>query len=625
MEDINRMKPDEIAALLEHASDAYYNTGKVILTDDMFDLIKNHLKKIAPKHPYLKQIGAPIQSGRKVELPYWMGSLDKIRDDPKQLDKWKLKYPGSYVVSDKLDGNSALVFYNPNKDAVMYSRGDGVQGQDISHLLPYIKGLPKNVPLHKIAVRGELIISKKDWDSIKDRGANARNVVAGIMHSKNPDPTIASLVEFIAYDMVYPRTFTQSESIREMSALGFHVVHNHLVTEHDLTHDALSDVLVRRRNASMYEIDGIVVVHDAIHKLVKGKNPAYGFAFKSILTHEEAEVIVTSVEWNGSKDGYLKPLVHFDTVVLAGVKISKATGFNAAFIEKNVIGPGSRIVIIRSGDVIPHIIRVISPSAHGVPSFPVDISYKWNDTHVDIMIQGASSQVDLKQLEHFFATLDIKHVAAGTLKKLYANGFDTISKLLHITTDDLLKIDGFKETSAKRIVDSIATIKTARCEDLMVASNIFGRGLGKKKIALIVSKFPHIIHGESPSIADLESVEGVGPQTASAFSKNLPIFFDFIQESGLQCKQASKSTSPPFTCELDLQDQVIVFTGFRNKEWESIIQSCGGKMTTTVSKNTTLLVAANPDDGSSKVLKARELGTKIISKDDFSQQYLHLP
>lgn len=622
--DVKTMTPDEIAALLERAADAYYNTSKAILTDDMFDIFKNHLKKVAPKHPFLKKIGAPVQAGRKVDLPYWMGSLDKIRDDPKQLDKWKQKYHGTYVVSDKLDGNSALVVYDSNR-AVMYSRGDGLQGQDISHLLPYIQGLPATAPLERVAVRGELIISKKNWESIQDRGANARNVVAGVMHSKNPDPAIAPLIEFVAYDMIYPRTRTLSEGMHEMSQIGFRVVDHRALTEHELVHDALSTILVERRRDSDYEIDGIVVIHDAVHKLTKGKNPTYGFAFKSILTHEEAEVIVTHVEWNGSKDGYLKPLVHFDTVVLAGVKISKATGFNASFIEKNVIGPGSRVIIIRSGDVIPHILRVISPSALGIPSFPTDVSFKWNDTHIDIMVQGSSSQVELRQLEHFCSTLDVQYVAAGTLKKLYDHGFDTIPKILRVTEEELLKIDGVKETSAKRIVEGIASIKSARCEDLMVASNIFGRGLGKKKIALIVSSFPCILDGKAPTTAELESVEGIGPQTASAFIKGLPAFFKFMQEARLQCKPVVPKEANHQSQSFNFTKEVIVFTGFRNKEWESLIHANGGKVTTTVSKNTTLLVATNPDDESSKVQKARELGIIIISKDQFSQKYLHLP
>jgi len=106
----------------------------------------------------------------------------------------------------------------------------------------------------------------------------------------------------------------------------------------------------------------IVVRDNQHHSIISGKNPKYSFAFKTILTHEEAEVIVSHVEWNISKDGFLKPTVYFNPIHIGGVKIQKATGFNASFIQSNTIGPGSHIVIIRSGDVIPYIVRTLSPS-----------------------------------------------------------------------------------------------------------------------------------------------------------------------------------------------------------------------------------------------------------------------
>lgn len=613
---LRTMSANEIAAILEQASNAYYNTSTPLLKDDMFDLIKAHLKKVAPKHPFLKKIGAPA-NGTKVDLPFWMGSLDKIRDDPKALQKWKTKYAGKYVVSDKLDGNSAMVVYK-KQQVTLYSRGDGFQGQDISHLIPHLSTLPANIPMD-IAVRGELIMSKDNWARVQDTGANARNVVAGIMHSKVPDPKLTSLVDFVAYDILSPKTSTLSANLAKLAELGFKVVHHTLQEDAHLTQDVLSEELMDRRKHSPYEIDGIVVVHDAVHKPVKGKNPAYGFAFKSILTHEEAEVVVREVEWNASKDGYLKPLIHFDTVSLAGVKIAKATGFNAQYIEKNVIGPGSRVVIIRSGDVIPHILRVLSPSTSGQPSFPRDVDFEWNDTHVDIKVLGASSAVEVKQLEHFCASLDVNHVAAGTIKKMYDHGINTIPKLLRVTEEQLLKIDGFQITSAKRVVQGIAAVKNASCADIMVASNLFGRGLGKKKIASITAAFPGILRGEAPSVQELVAIDGIGQSTATAFVERLPAFFAFMQDTGLACLQPDQPTNNAFH---DFTGEVIVFTGFRNKEWESLVKEGGGKVVTSVSKNTTLVVAANPKDTSSKVTKAQELGIRIVDRDAFEKEYL---
>jgi NAD-dependent DNA ligase len=614
------LNADQVADILEQASIAYYNTSTALISDDLFDLIKAHLKKIAPAHPYLKKIGAPVL-GEKAKLPYWMGSLDKIRDDPKALAKWKAKYEGNVVVSDKLDGNSAMVVYE--KGSVrMYSRGDGVQGQDISHIIPFLRTVPKHgsVPVGT-AVRGELIISKRNWAPISHMGANARNMVAGVMHSKTPDATVASRVEFVAYDLLAPRNTKLSMSLQSVAQMGFKVVHNEIMDPINLTSENLSDTLIRRRRDSKYEIDGIVVIHDEVHKIVKGKNPQYGFAFKSILTHEEAEVIIRSVEWNASKDGYLKPLVHFDTVVLAGAKISKATGFNAQFIEKHAIGPGSRLVIIRSGDVIPHILRVLSPSSAGTPSFP-DVPYKWNDTSVDIMVEGETSDVKLRRMEHFCATLEAKNVAAGTLRKLYDHGVDSIPKLLALKEEDVLKMDGFQKTSAQRVVAGLQAVKNAPCEDLMVASNLFGRGFGKKKIALLIQHFPQILERKVPTAAEVENVGGIGATTARAFLAALPSFYKFLDDVKLSCKPtkpATPSKSP--SRSHNFQGMTIVFTGFRNKDWEAMVTSHGGKMGSSVSKSTSLVVAADPNETSGKIQKARELNVHVISKQEFAQEY----
>ena len=156
----------------------------------------------------------------------------------------------------------------------------------------------------------------------------------------------------------------------------------------------------------------------------------------------------------------------FNPVYINNVKIQKATGFNGAFIEKNKIGPGSKVVIIRSGDVIPHIVEVLTPSSNGEPSMP-DISYKWNDTHVDIIVEKdiENKQMKLRQMEHFVKTLDIQHIGPGILKKLFDEGIDTVNKLFKLTKKDLLLIEGIKEKSAEKIYNSLKyTLQNVSCD-----------------------------------------------------------------------------------------------------------------------------------------------------------------
>jgi len=606
---LKSLPQEKAVQLLKEASQQYY-AGTPVLTDDMFDILQDYVYKLDPS---LKEVGAAPTQG-KVKLPFWMGSLDKIRDDPKALDKWKKRYTGTTVISDKLDGNSALYF---NKK--LYSRGDGLHGQDISHLLPFIKDIPLDLSKN-IALRGELIISKADW-SAKGVGANARNAVAGVMHSKVPVKELAELIQFVAYEKLNPLC-VPTKGLEELKGLGFNTVHYTTHSSELLTMDYLSKILLERRRDSPFDIDGIVVCEDAVYPYVSGENPKYAFAFKSLLTHTEAEVVVSSVEWNASKDGYLKPLLHFEPVVLSGAKIQKATGFNAKFIHTHVIGPGSKIVIIRSGDVIPHVVRVASPSANGKPSFPTH-KWVWNSTHVDIMLKDLEedSSVIIKRLIYFASVLDIKGVGPGVVEKMYAHGITTIKQLLNISVDDLVKMDGFKTKSATKIVMEIkASVAKATCATYMDASNLFGRSIGTKKLKVILSAYPSISTGYVPTLEELKDIDGIASHTALQFLEGLPEFFKFMKDVGCICK--SEDVKANNSVKKSLDHLSVVFTGLRDKELEALIEGRKGKIAAAVTKKTSVVVAKDIKDDSSKIKTARELGIPIVDLETFKKNYL---
>ena len=615
---LKTLTTDQIAKFVKEASFEYYK-GTPIVPDDIFEIMKNTLKERDPTNPALEEIGAAAP-GEKVKLPYWMGSLEKIREDEAALNKWKSKHSGHVVISDKLDGNSAMLVYMKNK-IYMYSRGDGYFGQDISHVIPYIKGVPspKSISYDNLAVRGELIISKKLWDP--KFGANARNAVAGVMHSKTINKDLASIIEFVAYEQLSPR-MKESDGLAALEQHKFHVVYNKIRKTEVLTMEYLSKILLKRREESPYEIDGIVVFHDDEHNQVSGKNPSYAFGFKSLLTHTEAEVIVKQVEWNISKDGYLKPLIYFDPVTLAGASIQKATGFNAQFIETNVLGPGSRIVIIRSGDVIPHIVRVLTKSASGKPSFP-EGKWAWNDTHVDIVLEDKDNEdMLIKQITYFATTLEMKGVGAGIVERLYKHGITSIKKLINVTVDELLNMEGFQKKSAEKLVNEIKeAISKADCLKYMDASNLFGRTIGSTKLKLIVSKYPKILQGYNPSEADLSSISGIGPATAIQFMNGLPKFFEFMKTIGIPCDGTIKKEEVLVTSS-KLKDMIIVFTGIRDKDLETEIESKGGKIGTGVNKKTTVLVAKDPFEDSSKIKSAKEYEIPIVTIETFKKKYL---
>lgn len=618
----------EIAQIIQKANYEYYTTQTPIFSDNTFDLIKEYLEEINPHHPILKAVGTGLH-GEKFELPYFMASLDKIKTDEKILEKFKSTYKCSYMVSDKLDGNSAMYYVDKNGVPKLYTRGDGQFGQDITHLLPFLRHIPKNIPSSGYAIRGELIISKKDFAKVSDKGANARNMVAGIINAKTPDLELAQLVQFVAYELVHPRQSFE-EQMLTLKQLDFKVVYHQLIGEKLLTTSKLSEILVDRRSHSEFEVDGIVVYHNQEHAPVK-ENPPYGFAFKSIHTMDKAEVIVTRVEWSISKDKMLKPVVIFNPVPLSGVMVQKATGFNGKFISENKIGPGSKIVVMRSGDVIPYITEILQPSATGEGQMP-DNKYVWTDTKVDIMLdmqnedKSVQDAVDQKNLEHFFDKLDFKGISSGTIAKLYAAGYKTPKSILQITKSQLEKVDGFQSKLAEKVHTSIHVGKQdMQCLKVMEASNTLGRGFGAKKLQLIVESIPTIMTKKYvPSVTELVAVKGVEKKTAEAFVENLPKFFKFLKDNDIKCtgmneEDVKKTNLTPTGSSL--VDMVVVFTGVRDKAVEEFVTKNGGKVGSGVNKKTTIVVTKSLDGkATGKIKDAMDLNIPVVTLEQFKQQ-----
>jgi DNA 3'-phosphatase len=643
---IKKNKKADIIALLMKADDAFFNNYEDDdgIKDDIYDVIKDYMKTKYPKDKYFKRIGADVKN--KVVLPYYMGSLNKIKDSEEEIAKYRAKFPGWYCISDKLDGVSCMLVYTSGK-IKMYTRGNGTEGQDISHLLSYMKnrimrtlygdelqifGLYDNT---EIAVRGELIISKENWEELGKmgkQGANPRNTVAGAINSDILNKDILSKIDFVAYSLVRPKLIDGIDKLRNLPE--FNTVYS--TGTRLMTLANLSKILEKRRVESEYVIDGIVIEEATkYYEVEKGKNPEHAFAFKSIHTLEQVEVIVSKVEWNVSKDMYMKPTVMFNEIDLDGVKIKQATGFNASYIVKNVVGPGSRIIIIRSGNVIPHIHSVITPSANGSPSMPgvEGVNYKWNDTRVDIIMLNKDGDknrdFDIKNLIYFMKTASIENMGPGNIAKIYDAGFDDIKKIANITKADLLTVDGFKEKTATNIMNALSVLKNMDCLILMDASNIMGRGFSYKKIKLITDVYPSIlIHDKKNreitnklTVSDLTSVDGIAETSAKLFLENLPKFYDFYDNLGIKCKGVDTDTNAPAKKNSSIMNTNIVgksfvFTGFRDKDLEAYIIRMGGFIKTSVSKNTDYLVVADLNDNSGKVDKAKSLGVPIILRDN---------
>jgi NAD-dependent DNA ligase len=368
------------------------------------------------------------------------------------------------------------------------------------------------------------------------------------------------------------------QQMEMLSKMKFNCVHSIKVDE--LSVETLSNMLVNRREKSEFEVDGIVVAHNKMHQRAK-ENPKYAFAFKSVQTMSKAEVIVTHVEWNISKDGYLIPVINFEGISLNGVTIKRDHGFNGKFIKDNVIGPGSKIMIMRSGDVIPYVESIVSQSSSGKPQMP-DVDYIWSSSGVDIIqADMENDEVVFKNLEYFFKKIEFVGLGAGNLRKIFDAGYKTVYDILNISKQQLALIDTFKDKMATKIYDSIQQKKAnIDCITMMDASNMLGRGIGSKKLALIVEKIPTIItRNYVPTKQELLAIKGIEDKTATTIINGLPKYREFVKANKLECYHQTEKENVGQSSSSIFTDQVVVFTGFRSKPLEEFINNNGGTVT----------------------------------------------
>jgi NAD-dependent DNA ligase len=345
-----------------------------------------------------------------------------------------------------------------------------------------------------------------------------------------------------------------------------------------------------------------------------------------VLSDQIAEAKVVDVIWSASKDGYLKPRVQIEPINLGGVRIEYATGFNGAFINDNKIGVGAVIELIRSGDVIPHIRKVtVQAEQPRMPSVP----YKWNDTHVDIMLEDIESDETVKEkvITGFFKGIGVDGLSSGNVARIIKSGYDSVPEIIKMTINDFMSVDGFKDKTATKLYNGIREkVESASLITIMSATNIFGRGFNEKKLELIMENYPNVlISGETNAqkIAKIAEIKGMAVKTSEAFVERIPNFLQFIKETGMDNKITTVNVSEKsFDQNHILYGKSIVMSGFRDVELKNTLKQIGAKVSESVSKNTFALIVKDTDETSGKINEALKLGVPVMTTDKFKKDYL---
>ncbi len=618
---------EELLTLLKSADQAYFNNEEtaVIISDALYDTIKFFCRHKDPHNPYFKTIGAtPIVGSEMVKLPCPMGSLDQeyTQDD---LNNWfNQNHADSYVLTSKLDGISLLLVYRSGELVAGYTRGDGYNGLDITRHLAHMY-IPRSINLPgEVLIRAEAIIPVEVFNNNhKTQYKTPRSAVSGVMKSHTSNKDVLANISIIAYEIMNNHTLDKIDVLNCLMGLGFDVPRYLVISNQFINVNTLEKWIENDNDTYKYEVDGVVIEINnyKIREQVTQEhndsiNPGYARKFKILNESQVKEVTVLEVVLQISKTNYIKPRVVIEPVELYGTTVTFFNGFNAAYVNENKIGPGSVLRVTKAGTVIPYILNAVSPSTVEnydqwfQETFDEFGEWHWSENHVDAILNESSSDSIIRQMVSFFDSVNAPQLGIGNCTKLYNAGFISVLMIIGATRAELCRVIG---ENGNLIFDGlIQAFENITTPKLMGASGVFGRGIGVRKATALckhlgtdVGKF---------TIQAILSVEGFRIKTASKvvagiedwknFKEQFLLFHAINDQQQLGTKWAGKH---------------IVFTGFRNAEWEEVITSEGGTIQSSVSTKTDFVVCKDPNQKTGKLDKARQLHVRIISVSEFEQ------
>ena len=602
---------EQLKQQIVEANEAY-RLGKPIMSDSKYDQLVDELSMLSPNDELLSKVGHIVSDeSRKSKLPIEMASMNKIKSMEDINDWCRLKNisKSEYVViTPKYDGLSLCVNENTNE---AWTRGDGQFGQKSNDHYSLIKNhLSVNDDVFSFTY-GEVMMSKKTFsEKYSSDFANPRNLVAGLLNSKEPGSVLKD-TEFIKYGAVCVKNFnTKQEIINTLNSGQSIKVPYHICQISDLSEDLLIQLF--QQYSTDYEIDGLIIEINDINlqkqlgRETSSNNPVWARAFKHPSFEQSTETEIIGISWNISKQGYLKPTLHINPVKLDGVTVSNVTGNNARFVKDLGIGIGAKVVVKRSGMVIPIIADVITPVDFQMPDVE---NIDWNENGVELITLTETDEQKLKKNISFFEILEADNVSEGVITQLWDAGYKTIKDILNLKKEDLEKIDRFGKRKAQIVYNSIQkSITGVQLSKVQHATGIF-KGLGSKKLALL----EHFT--TKPTLEQVMSIEGFAEVSAKSYIDSYDEYFEFVKDLPITIQQKVQAVA----VGTDLEGKQFVFTGVRRADLESVIESRGGKIGSGVSKNTTHLVMKAVGSGSSKEKKAIELGVEVITVEQLEK------
>lgn len=630
------------------AANSAYRSGTPIMSDQAFDDLCDEYQKLVSEDEWNVFRDSLHEDGGKVKHPFIMGSLDKIKhEDKDEVIKFVKSLGHKINVSAKVDGISCRASYKNGVLVSATTRGDGWFGQNITDKASFIKGLPsklfdtvEHLPIddEDFEIRGELVILREDFARLNEKHnnefANARNACAGIMNRKDWNKDDVSCISFVPYTILGDE-YTKHEQFLCLSMFeGMNPAWN-VEVDVDSMHDIPEQLFAWASQSFSYETDGLVIC-SADYRNEDKYRPDACKAFK--INQQVATTKLVDVVFEGpAKNGTHTPVAILDPVDLGGAMISRVSLYNIDFIKEKRLKYGSVVEIVRSGDVIPKITRVVK---NDESCKDIVLPEHCNCCGAKLVQDGVNLRCANKdcidqvvsQLVLFIKNLGVKSASHASLKKF---GITSFAKLVDFQPDKKYKSEmkladelslkmfsrskhdllcnmtcfgGLAETTLAKIIDFYAS-KGENIDNFMIPRDPTGYALNKNMKSLLVER-----HGLPDGIGEI-TLDKFQDGLEEAYN-NLMLIVDSIKYTG---QNASAGGSMLTTKRSN--GQSVCFTGALNtmsrNEASQKAQDAGFEVKSGVSKGLTYLVTNNIDSGSSKARKAKTLGIAVISEDEF--------
>jgi len=647
-------KINDLREILIYHSNRYYNDDAPEIEDYEYDMMMRELKSLEEKYPEYDSVDSPTKRvGGKADNSFEsvvhtvrMESLqdafskDELYDFDKRVTDSGLN--PKYCVEPKIDGLSVSLEYENGLFVRGSTRGDGDVGEDVSGNLRVIHNIPlrlkKNIPY--IEVRGEVYMPKKSFAKVVDRQLlngetpfkNPRNAAAGSLRQKDSEVTALRGLDIFVFNIQQidgVELNSHKESLDYLKKLGFNTVPDYTLVDNIADAVKQIDKIGEMRGDLEFDIDGAVIKVDDFEMRRQlgstAKFPKWAVAFK--YPPEEKETRLLDIEIAVGRTGVLTPTAVLEPVHLAGTTVSRATLHNQDFINEKGIAIGDIVTVRKAGDIIPEVLCVNEKGGNEIfkypeicPSCGSRVIREEGEAAIRCINSDCPAQL-LRNLIHFCSrdAMDIEGLGPAILETFVENKLIEKTEDIYTLTFDKIafeNLEGFKEKSINNIISSIEKSKENDLAKLIFALGI--RHIGAKAGKLLAEHFKNIDAIINASVDEILEIDGFGRIMAESIadyfknekSKEL---IASLKESGVNMNSLSVVKDERF------KGMTFVLTGtlpsLKRSEAASVIESFGGKTSSSVSKKTTYVLAG--EEAGSKLDKANSLGITVIDENKF--------